>query len=104
MFHVTDDAIGDHVMALGTVGGSAAELAALLSRQLGTPVVDKTGLTGRYDFQLQWATDGKVTEPGSSDAVPASIFTAVEQQLGLKLEPLQAPSDVLVIDHVEQMQ
>ncbi len=68
-----------------------AELARQLSMQLGENVVDKTGLTGQYDFNLQW----------SQSAGNDSLLTAVQEQLGLKLVPQQAPTDVLVIDHVE---
>jgi uncharacterized protein (TIGR03435 family) len=60
-------------------------------------VVDQTGLTGRYDFSLTFAPD-----PLSPDAGTApDIFHAVQQQLGLKLQPTTAPVEVIVIDHVE---
>ena len=59
-------------------------------------VVDETGLRGRYDFVL----NGISVLP-SSDSTTTSIFTALEEQLGLKLEPRKAPVEVLVIDHVE---
>jgi uncharacterized protein (TIGR03435 family) len=58
-------------------------------------VIDKTGLTGEYEIELTWAPDGQ------PDAGP-SIFTAVQEQLGLKLEPAKAPLDVVVIDHLER--
>jgi uncharacterized protein (TIGR03435 family) len=69
-----------------------------LSKISGRVVVDKTGLTGRYDFKLLWAADDAVA--GDTDA-PA-LFTAIQEQLGLKLEPAKEPVPVLVIDHVEQ--
>lgn len=63
---------------------------------VGRPVIDKTGLAGFYDFQLQWAPNDLV------DGAPgASVFTAVEK-LGLKLEPATAPYDTIVIDHAEK--
>ena len=74
-----------------------------LSRELGRDIIDKTGIKGRYDLTLKWtpdaggATDGAAT---SADSGP-SIFTAVQEQLGLKLEPAKAPVQVLVIDHAE---
>ncbi len=63
------------------------------------PVVDQTGLTGRFDLKLKWTPDGTATV--SADA-PPEFFTAIQQELGLKLEPAKAPVDVLVIDHVER--
>lgn len=62
------------------------------------PVVDKTGLTGLYDFTLEWAPDDAPTDVTEGP----SIFTAVQEQLGLKLESTKAPVEVLVIDHVER--
>ena len=79
------------VMGIGAQKSSMAELARQLSMQLGESVVDRTGLTGQYDFNLQW----------SQGANNDSLFSAVQEQLGLKLAPQQAPTDVLVIDHVE---
>jgi len=63
------------------------------------PVVDQTGLTGRYDFSLGYTYDeAKSTDPNA----PPSFFTAVKQQLGLKFQPTKAPVDVFVINHVER--
>ncbi len=87
-----------------------------LTRQLGRNVVDKTGLTGKYDFTLKWTPDEsqgamfKGTEGGQpgTGATPTpessglSIFTAVQEQLGLKLESGKGPVDILVIDHIEK--
>jgi uncharacterized protein (TIGR03435 family) len=64
------------------------------------PVVDQTGLTGRYDFELTW-NDDESSVPADSSAAP-SIFTAMQEQLGLKLEATKAPADVLVIDRLER--
>lgn len=66
-----------------------------LSEVLGRPVVDKTGLTGFYDFKLEWT-------PDDSDTPGPSIFTAIQEQLGLKLEPQKAPVKVLVIESAEK--
>lgn len=62
----------------------------------GRVIVDKTGLSGRYDFTLRYTL-----QPGPNDDTP-SIFTAVEEQLGLKLMPDTAPLDVVVVDHIER--
>jgi uncharacterized protein (TIGR03435 family) len=84
--------------------------ARLLSQQMDRIVVDKTGLTGHYDFKLDWAPDGGAvpvidTSNGASvppDPAGPSIFKAVQEQLGLKLEPQNGPLEVIVIDHVEE--
>ena len=74
-----------------------------LSRDLGRDVIDKTEMKGRYDLTLKWTPDaGAATDSaGSSADAGPSIFTAVQEQLGLKLEPAKAPVQVLVIDHAE---
>jgi len=84
-------------------------LAATLSRQLDRVIVDKTGLSGLFDANLEFAPlPGQFgsqlgADAGASDpAAPASIFTALQEQLGLKLEAQKGPVDVLVIDHVEK--
>lgn len=82
-----------------------AEFVRLLSQQLGGTVVDKTGLTGSYDFTLQWkpAESGQQSEDTpQSDSSEPSIFTAIQEQLGLKLESQKGPVQTLVIDHVEK--
>ena len=66
---------------------------------LDKPVVDETGLAGRYDFVLKWIPDELSTNDPNA---PPGIFTAVREQLGLKLERTKGPTDVLVIDHVER--
>jgi uncharacterized protein (TIGR03435 family) len=74
-----------------------------LSRDLGRDIIDKTEIKGRYDLTLKWTPDaGAATDSAASSADSGpSIFTAVQEQLGLKLEPAKAPVQVLVIDHAE---
>jgi uncharacterized protein (TIGR03435 family) len=87
----------------------------MLSGELGRTVVDKTGLTGKYDFILKFTPEegdaadfkGPDSGPGPGGAPPAdssgpSIFAAIQEQLGLKLESQKGPVDTLVIDHVEK--
>jgi len=62
----------------------------------GRMVIDKTGLTGHYDWQLRWSWD-PIHDPGQP-----SLFTALQEQLGLKLDPDKAPIDVVVINHLER--
>ncbi len=64
----------------------------------GNLVEDKTGLTGVYDFTLHFSA----ADPPPPDSTEASLYTALEEQLGLKLEPVKGPVQVLVIDHVER--
>jgi uncharacterized protein (TIGR03435 family) len=87
----------------------------VLSRIVGRIVLDKTGLAGKYDFKLQWTPDESQGPPipggppnGLNGATPPpestgpSLFTAIQEQLGLKLQSEKAPVDVLVIEHVEK--
>ena len=74
-------------------------LASMLENQMERLVIDKTGLEGVFDFQLEWALD--LNAKASDDAAP-SVFTAVEEQLGLRLESTRAPVEVIVIDSVER--
>jgi uncharacterized protein (TIGR03435 family) len=96
--HVTDDAYGM----------SMAEIASrLLANRLDRPVIDKTGLAGLFDAHLEFARDTTVTTPDNpgapADTAAPSIFTAVQEQLGLKLSADKGPVEVLVIDHVEKL-
>jgi uncharacterized protein (TIGR03435 family) len=91
-----------------TTGVGMADLARNLAPFTGRPIVDKTDLTGVYDIDLTWTPeqdpsgpDGTLPQaPPSSDGV--SLFTAVQEQLGLKLDPRRGPVDVLVIESVER--
>ena len=76
---------------------SMADLAGMLSGEVHRKVIDKTGLPGAADITLKWTDDGAA----DADGPVLSIYTAVEEQLGLKLQPSKGPVDTLVIDHVE---
>ena len=78
---------------------SMSDLALILQFRVDRPVVDQTGLKGRYDFKLQWTTNEAQT--AQPDA-PPGLFTAIQEQIGLKLEPVKAPAEVLVIDTVQR--
>jgi len=71
-----------------------ARFANFISGSVGGPVIDKTGRTGTFSFSFQL--------PRSSDPASPSIFTAIQEQLGLRLEPLKVPADFIVLDHVER--
>jgi uncharacterized protein (TIGR03435 family) len=68
---------------------------------VGRVVVDKTGLTGNYDFKLNFAPPDRMSDPATNRDDP-SIFTALQEQLGLRLEAQKAPVEFLVVEHVER--
>jgi uncharacterized protein (TIGR03435 family) len=72
----------------------------VLSSVLGSPVTDDTGLKGSYSFSLEY-TDPRDPRPRDADSRP-DIFSAVQEQLGLKLEAKKGPVEVLMIDHIER--
>jgi uncharacterized protein (TIGR03435 family) len=81
-----------------TIGILSRELALVLGRV----VVNQTGLSGRYDLSLRWTPDDAAALASSSPDIPPDIFTAIQEQLGLKLESTKGPVPVLVIDSVEK--
>jgi uncharacterized protein (TIGR03435 family) len=95
----------------GTMMGNAANFSLFvrfLSQRLDRPIVDRTGLSGRYDFLLQWAPEiGEARVDPAGNPVPVgdttgpSIFSAIQEQLGLRLESTKGPVEVLVIDRAE---
>jgi len=86
----------DGRLRLQSTKGNIGRLVEILTGQLGELVADRTGLTGEYDFTLEWAP---AANPG---ATGPSIFTAVDEQLGLKLESAKSPVAVVVIDRLER--
>jgi uncharacterized protein (TIGR03435 family) len=94
-----------------------SSLVLILSQQVGRTVLDKTGLTGRYDFTWQFGLSanpgaGRGGSPGgapgganpgaSADSEPTSIFTVLQEELGLKLDSGKGPVEIIVIDHIER--
>jgi uncharacterized protein (TIGR03435 family) len=79
---------------------TTGDLAARLSRSIGVMVVDKTGLESKFDITLQWTVEDQFRGRGAS-ASP-TIFTAIQEQLGLRLESTTGPVDVLVINSAEK--
>ncbi|MDP9038531.1 MAG: TIGR03435 family protein [Acidobacteriota bacterium] len=85
-----------------------ANFATFLQRfVLDRPAVDETGIAGRFDVALRWTPDsfhagGKADDPQGDALAPPSLFTAIKEQLGLKLQPTKAPASVYVIDRVDQ--
>ena len=91
---------GDRAGQMVATNLTTGWLAAQLSGALGRMVVDNTGLTGTYQADLHYTPDTPAGSQAGSDT-SLSIFTAVEEQLGLKLVPTKGPVECLVIDHVE---
>jgi uncharacterized protein (TIGR03435 family) len=103
---------GGMLMGRNQVSGekiAISQIATYLSRTMRRPVMDKTALTGKYDIKIEWTPDQNQVQvaPGAPTQSPPessgpSIFTALQEQLGLKLESQKGLVEVLVIDHVEQ--
>jgi uncharacterized protein (TIGR03435 family) len=101
---------------VGSIDGqevSMARLAEILAGRLGRPVVDLTGIKGVFDLKLSWTPDpATVRNPAENKESPAvesasdpsgpSIFSALQEQLGLRLEARKVPAEIIVIDHVER--
>jgi uncharacterized protein (TIGR03435 family) len=93
-----------------SVSVPVANIIPMLSRLLGRTVVDNTGLTAKFDINLEWTPDESQTlqvppdapKPPPSDAAGPTLFTALQEQLGLKLESQKGPVEIFVIDHVEK--
>jgi uncharacterized protein (TIGR03435 family) len=92
-------------MLTGT-SSTVSRLAMALSAPLMSPVSDRTGLEGQFDFDLRWADDPSTEKEKSLEALPLSlrlsIFTAIKEQLGLELRVERSQADVLVVEHVER--
>jgi uncharacterized protein (TIGR03435 family) len=101
---------GAELNAFDTPVDSLARMLAYQSETEGRPVVDQTGLTGNFDYSLKWTPDRMSASAKAGDTATSlsdtgasgpSLFTALQDQLGLKLESQKAPVEILVIDHVE---
>jgi uncharacterized protein (TIGR03435 family) len=96
---------------LFATGLSLDDLAMYLTRRLDRPVVNATGIPGRFDLTLNWSPDETQSNPempnpnqppAAADETRPSIFRAIEEQLGLKLEGRKGPVDILVVDRAEK--
>jgi uncharacterized protein (TIGR03435 family) len=83
--------------------GTAARLALVLSRILKRPVIDKTGLTERYNYFLSFAPLSPQAADNTPEFSPPDIFTAVKEQLGLTLQSGRDNVEVVIVDHMERM-
>lgn len=96
---------------LHVTNANMADFAGLMQQAvLDRPVLDQTELSGRFDFTLKWTPDdsqfggmgAKIPPPTDSATAPPGLYTAIQEQIGLKLDATKAPAEVLVIDHVEK--
>ena len=95
----TDNGRG-HIVARNA---SMDRFAEILSRQMDRPVVNRTGLDGVFNINLQWTPDSRSARPDDIAAnQPPTIFTAIQEQLGLRLRAQKVPVEVIVIDHAEK--
>jgi len=79
-------------------------LATILSRRMDRPVLDMTGMRGYFEVSLEWTPDGyRITPPVDGASAGTSIFTAIQEQSGLKLEARKAPIEMIIVDHVEKV-
>lgn len=90
---IVDDAYG---MSMAEIGSK------FLANRLDRPVIDETGIAGMFDAHLEFSRSDLSRPDADPDSGAPSIFTAVQEQLGLKLSPGRGPVEVLVIDHVER--
>jgi len=97
-----NSSLGDTGGKMSVVGQPIDALAAMLGNiGLGRQVVDRTSLTGKYDFELQWSSDnGRPASDAPGD--PPGVFTALQEQLGLKLESGRGPVEFVVIDSIDR--
>jgi uncharacterized protein (TIGR03435 family) len=77
------------------------EFTAILSRAVGRPVFNRTGLPGKWDFLLTFTPGGQLRAGDPAPADPPDLFTALREQLGLKLEPATGPIDMFIVDRIE---
>lgn len=95
---------------LNAVSVLVGRLVPILSRTLGRTIIDKTGLTQNFDITMEWTPDDSqlaqippdAPKPAPSDTPGPSIFTALQEQLGLKLESQKGPVEVFVIERAEK--
>jgi uncharacterized protein (TIGR03435 family) len=76
--------------------------AAQLAPVVGRTVLDRTGLPGEYDYKLEWTPHTGQSSGSGGDPDRPSVFTAIQEQLGLRLESTKGPVEIVVIDHVEK--
>ncbi len=107
--HKSEHPDGRFRMGRGHVQGEGVSLedfAAALAGRVGRQILDETHLAGAFDIELNWTPEAAAGSMNPDEAAPdpngASLFAAIREQLGLRLEGRKAPVDILVVDHVER--
>ena len=91
--------------SVGDISGSAVAMdkfVGVLAMLVGRPVIDKTGLTGFFDIKLQWTLDRGPQPSPNDDTSGPSLFTAIQEQLGLRFESAKGPVEAIVVDSLEK--
>jgi uncharacterized protein (TIGR03435 family) len=88
------------VTTLKMTNAAVGDFALLLKFYLDRPIVDQTGLSGHYDFELKWTSDD--SRAPTDGSAPPGLFTAIQEQIGLKLEAVKAQTEVLIVDAMER--
>lgn len=95
---VTNNSITGHAIPISDLVNALRH-----DSHLGRTVIDRTGLTGKYDFVLHWTPDSATPQDnGTLETNYPELFTAIQEQLGFRLEPAKGPVSTLVIDHIEK--
>jgi uncharacterized protein (TIGR03435 family) len=93
---------GGNVRTLKATKLSMAQLADFVARETEEMVVDNTAIEGVFDFELRWAHDTQTPDTPATETAP-SIFTAIQETLGLRLKPEKIPVEIIVVDHMERV-
>jgi len=96
------DSHGGRVRVLTATKTSVAQVADLAARALGEVVIDKTGIDGVYDFEMRWTVDDQAPTGVETETAP-SLFNALQETLGLRLQRQKVPVEMIVVDHVERV-
>ena len=92
---------GGRIQTLKATNIPMSFLADFIGRQLGQAVVDKTAAPGVYDLELRWTNDDQIPTDPAAESAP-SLFTAIQETLGLRLQAEKVPVDMIVVDHIER--
>jgi uncharacterized protein (TIGR03435 family) len=97
-----DTSINTNNTTMTAKHASMNDFAQFLANQTHNPVIDKTGLAGKYDLQLKWRREEQGAQSSATDDPLPTLYTAIQEQLGLKLESGKGPVNVLVVDQITE--
>jgi uncharacterized protein (TIGR03435 family) len=102
LVQLPDGTRSDHLIRMFVRDQSMRDLVNSLSRLMDRPVLDRTGLKGNFDIDIQYEGNFNAADTPGADITGPGMFTAFQEQLGLKFESTRAPVEVLVIDHADK--